>query len=325
LSTIITSDFTFEKGHFYTAENDVAFTGNVQINKAIILTADNKEIAFLGKVTMGSFSGYARFLSLKRGDFWDGIKVESEGNTFSQLIIKDARDGVQVKANNNFIENTYIKNSVLAGIVISNQLKNNNINNVLISKQKQGIVLSLLDSTNIIQNSIICYSSAQGGDLFNTSALIINNMFLKNNIGLQAFFNSDIILEHCNFEGNLKYEIQIGGSDPVIRYNNFKSFALRGVFISIVGYAGNSQPVINYNNLLNSEYLIYIIGSMSSPNEVDIDASKNWWNNLNDLAISQRIFDKNDIDVTDAAYNSTGIINYLPMEKDLIISAGIHN
>ncbi len=326
VSGIKGNGFTFEDGKFYKISGEVTFIASLTIQKAMIIAEENASIRILGPVSTDVSAGFAIFTTEKQDENWKGVTLESEGNSLKALLIKNARDGIKVKSKKNTFSNLYISDSELTGIVVFSEMNQNSFTNLLISKQKRGIEFSSIDGTVDISKSIIINSTDKG--LFLTNASIkINNIVINNNeIGIYSVFDSNPEITHCLFERTKKYDIELDASDPLINYNNFNSLSQIGIFISYVSSAGTgpSQPIINNNNFTNSKFYIKIDAHSLNLSKYDIDAKNNWWGDLTTSEIDEKIFDKNDYDPSDSHYNVTGIIDYIPFQTSMIITAGIN-
>ncbi len=324
VSGIKGNNFTFESGKFYKISGEVTFVASLEIQKAIVVAEENASIRILGPVSTNISSGFAMFTTENQDENWNGIALESEANTLRSLLIKNARDGIKVKSKKNTFSNLYISDSELTGIAVFSEMDQNSLTNLLISKQQTGIEFSFVDSTVILLKSIIINSIMQGLYINNSLSKINNTVFSNNEIGIYSVFDSDAEIKHCLFEKNKQYDIQLGGSDLLITYNDFTSLAQIGIYISYIRYAGASQPIINFNNFTNANFYIKIDAHSSNLSKFDIDAKNNWWGDLTTAEIDEKILDKNDYGPSNRRYYVLGIIDYTPFQTSKIITAGIN-
>ncbi len=323
---VVGTDFVFEDGKFYVIKGDVSILGKATFQKAIIVAEKSARLILLGDVASATGGGFTFLTARDRDEIWNGVELDKDNASLAGLHISYARNAIEIKSNNNLVEKCYLKNSTLFGVSASSGRQNLRIRNILANTQDAGFSSTALDSTNLLEKSLF-YNSVSYGMLLNQVSMVLrNSIFLKNNTGLQAFFDSDLTIENCRFESNSKYQIELGGSDPAIRYNNFSGKSEIVINLAQLGYGGSNNPVINYNNITGGDnYAVYMYGNRPNPNAFDIDARHNWWGTNNNQTIKDIIRDKADISVDDPGYAYTGYILWEPAQTASVAGAGIEN
>lgn len=323
VSGINSNGYTFNDANFYKLNGEVSILGNISFGDATILCGNNAKLILYGAATGGQSGGTTLFTAQDIEEVWDGITIEAENTNLSHLRIKHARQAIKVKKANNQFSHIYISDADRVGIVNFSQFNNNVYRNILVSNSPGGVEFSLSDNTVILEKSIIILANEKALYLNNANAHIKNNLFYKNEIAILNVFDSDSKIENCEFKKNILYDIQIGGSEPVIKNNNLYSKSERAVFVSRIGYAGPSIPIIQSNNINGAKYNIYIVGDKNNSNHINISAINNWWGTDNTIEIENKIFDKMDFTAGHPSYQYTGVINYQPFKAQAISTVGI--
>lgn len=327
---ILTGSIVWESGKTYVLEGDVyvdaAATLTIQEN-VWCLAKQNSRLIVEGKI-IKSATGFSYFTNdISNSGTWRGIVLNSSNNAFNGIIIDKASNAIRSDNTSNSIENTIIRNATGIGIGLSQNISQVLIDNVLLLNNQVGLEISGADSTNQITNSVITGSIQQGIQLTQSNILIRNNLIRNNSLGISCLFESQAIIQNNNIQENLTDGIEVSGSKPEIMYNNIISNDRMAINITARGYTVPAQPVIHNNNLsTKSDFIIKLIGTSASPNNLDISAENNWWSTTDVVNINNMIYDKNDVDPSDMIrYPYTGYIFYSPILMSAEPSAGITN
>jgi hypothetical protein len=112
-----------------------------------------------------------------------------------------------------------------------------------------------------------------------------------------------------------------GFSKPNVRLCHFDNSEQGAIHIFPLPAGYRAQPTFCFNNFFEQAGLIRIDSNRGKPNDLDINATNNYWGGLSIDEIDRLIWDKNDVTPDLAPYFAE--VNYLPMEASEIDSAGL--
>jgi hypothetical protein len=319
-------NLTLMENRCYLLEGNVIFNSNSKLtlqNGTTIICGKNANLILQCDIESPSM-GFARFTSDDTtSGSWKGIEINKQNIELKNLLIQNAANGIKIDANMTVVNSIYAKNTKNISIIISNGKDNITIINSLLTGGLIGIDIFYNDSTININKNIIYKFEQKGIALNNSTPIIQNNCIIGNYIGIDCQLKSNAIIKNNNIEKSDLYGIKIGGSNPIITYNNFLSNKETTIRIPPTGYAPSSIPRINYNNFNSSKFHIVLYGDRANANKYDVNSKYNWWGTTDIHMIQQLIYDKNDLEIGSDAYKNTGSIIFQPYEMQKIENAGI--
>jgi hypothetical protein len=146
------------------------------------------------------------------------------------------------------------------------------------------------------------HNASRAIDAHYTDVEITSSLFMKNLYGVDGLGKNNIAVSGNLFFNN-ETAIQYLASEPVIRYNHFKSN-----FNAIVSLGWSSKSIVQFNNFTSGRKYNIALGA----NQVnDIDARFNFWGSSSDENIQEMLHDGTD-------ENGLGIIQFIPAERNMI-------
>lgn len=196
-------------------------------------------------------------------------------------------------------------------IEVTNNLIMNNDNGIWLENVHEGV----------IQGNIVFGNQESGIGCQESSPILKNNLCMTNKYGLYIVYESNPQCQNTLLMSNV-YGMACGGySKPLVHLCNFTHNSQAAIFIFIPPYASRAQPTVRFNNFDEQVGLIEVYGGPTAPNDLDIDATNNYWGGLSTDEIDRLIHDKNDVTPDLAPY--IGEVIYQPMEAAEIDSAGL--
>jgi len=256
-------------------------------------------------------------------DDWKRIEFSSsgQGSEMCWCKIEYATSGIYGKAVPLSLSHNVVKNSTENGILIFStftmpvEVKNN-----LIINSNKGLWLEDVGN-GTIENNIAFENQELGIGCQQSSPLLKNNLCMANEYGLYLVYNSNAQCRN-NVLLNNDWGMACGGdSKPLLRLCNFTDNSQGAIHIFIPPRGSRAQPTIRYSNFEEQTILIRVTGGPQAPNDLDIDATNNFWGGFSVEEIDRLILDKSDATPDLAPYVAQ--VFYLPMETAEIDSAGL--
>jgi hypothetical protein len=254
---------------------------------------------------------------------WRRLEFNSSGDEAEMrwCRVEYASNGIYAKGIPLTLSHNLVRNNEQSGVLIFSafdmpiELKNH-----LLMNNDTGMWLENVDN-GTIENNIVWDNSGVGIGCQEGAPSLRNNLSRGNEYGLYCVYYSNPDCRHFLLTEN-DWAIACGGwSNPTVRLCNFVNNNLGAIYVFIPPHGAHAQPTVNFCNFDEQTTLIHVTGGPQGANELDIDATNNYWGGLSIDEINRLILDKNDVTPDLAPY--VGEVIYLPMETAEVDSAGL--
>ncbi len=325
LSGVLSDGITFKTDHVYKLQGNVIFPDGFNYifqSNALLLAGSGAKALFYGNPTFPE-NGFVFFKGGQpQESYWNGIELYKQGSGMHNIFISNAGRGLSIKANSISIQQAYLQKAKSTGVALTN-VSAVSITHSLITGSITGMDFYSLDSAITIEANLFAYNTDVALLANEARPVVKNNYFGYNQTAISCQFNSNAHIEHNQIEFSDLYGIVLGGSDPLIEYNNLNGNKSTSIRIPPTGYAGSSNPIIHFNNFEHSDIHIYIHGTNANPNKFDINAKNNWWGTGSKTNIINLITDKSDLSQDDPNISYTGYVNFEPYSFSFQTDSGI--
>ena len=306
ISSDIDTSTTWNSWQNYIIENDIFVNGALTIKPGAViriekdkkltisgdLTAVGNEDNFIWFTSNDSIIHYSLFIvhSLPKEDIAPYNRIELSGNSDKQVAwckFEYAGTGLLNNVNGFSISDCIFKNSN-CGFKVEN-VDSAFCSNLLcqdITNESEGGIYFNQVNNGLIEKAILynCYNGIKVKSYSNPE--INNNFLIDNNNGIFLGWFVESEISHNNFKDNEWAINMIVRSEPEIYYNDI--IGENGI---LLGHGpqtyDQNQPTINHNNLNVADLII----KLDSTNDLDIDATCNYFFTIDSEEISEKIID----------------------------------
>ncbi len=313
---LVTGDVTVPAGATVTIEAgaQLRFTGYYTIYVAGQLTA------------VGSSQAPIIFTSgqpVPAKDDWRRIEFDAggQGSEMRWCRVEYANNGIYAKGVPLTLSHNVVRHNAEYGVLVFSTFEHPvTISNHLLLENDTGLWAEN-SSQAMITNNISWQNGTVGIGCQDGTPQMSGNLCSGSEYGLYIIYDASPDCRNNRLVHN-DWGLACGGrSRPTIRLCDFEDNVMGGIHVLTLPHGARAQPTINFCNFDETNELIRVSGYPNAPNDLDIDATNNYWSGLSIEEIDQLIWDKNDVTADLVPHVAT--VNYLPMQSTRIDSAGL--